>query len=384
MPYIILATLLVIAVVPDVYIACCFLRHAPLVWRLLYWLPLTAMVALLAVGLSWHPQQWMFRTLIVLLLCTALPKFLFFLFSVVGKGVALFLPAASTAGNGLGILAAVAVIVMAAYGFAVGWKRVTVREVEIAAKELPAAFDGYRMVQLSDLHVGTYSYSPKTLERIVRKVNALHADAVLFTGDLVNASADEVTPFQETLARLAAKDGVYSILGNHDYCTYGHFDSQQARAASLKKLILAERQMGWDLLLNEHRVIRRGSDSIALVGVENDGVPPFPALADLPRAMQGLPDSIYTVLMSHDPTHWRRKVLPDTKIQLTLSGHTHAMQLKFGRFSPSKWAYPEWGGLYREGERLLFVSTGSGSNVPFRFGAWPEIDVLTLRRSASK
>ncbi|MCD8292818.1 MAG: metallophosphoesterase [Prevotellaceae bacterium] len=381
MPYIILATLLVIAVAPDVYIACCFLRHAPLLWRLVYWLPLAAMTAILVTSIAWHPQQWMFRTLIALLLCTALPKFLFLLFSAVGKGVALVLPAASTAGNALGVIAAAAVIAMAVYGFAVGWKHVVVRQVEITAKDLPGAFDGYRMVQLSDLHVGTYSYSPATLRRIVGKTNALQADVLLFTGDLVNASADEADRFQETLSELSAKDGVYAILGNHDYCMYGHFDSQAARKESLQKLIQTERAMGWDLLLNEHRVIHRGNDSIAIVGVENDGTPPFPALADLPRAMQGLPDSIFTVLLSHDPTHWRRKVLPDTNIQLTLSGHTHAMQLKFGHFSPSKWAYPEWGGLYKEGERLLFVSTGSGSNVPFRFGAWPEIDVLTLRRT---
>ena len=141
-----------------------------------------------------------------------------------------------------------------------------------------------------------------------------------------------------------------------------------------------ERSAGMDLLLNENRIIRHGCDSIALIGVENDGRPPFPERGDLTKAQTGLPSGIFKVLMSHDPTHWRRKVLPDTDIDLTLSGHTHAMQFRIGNFSPSMFLYHEWGGLYSEGERRLFVSTGTGGNIAYRWGAWPEIDVLVLRR----
>ena len=137
--------------------------------------------------------------------------------------------------------------------------------------------------------------------------------------------------------------------------------------------------MGWDLLLNENRVIRRGDDSIAIVGVENDGTPPFPSYADMNKALENLQDETYKVLLSHDPTHWRREILPQSNIDLTLSGHTHAMQLRLAGFSPSMWAYPEWGGTYYDGERALHVNTGTGSNVAFRLGAWPEITVVTLQ-----
>ena len=145
--------------------------------------------------------------------------------------------------------------------------------------------------------------------------------------------------------------------------------------------------MNWDLLLNEHRIIRQGRDSIALVGVENDGKPPFPERGDLKKALAGIPgygqgnDSthMFKVLLSHDPTHWRRKVLPQTDIQLTLSGHTHGMQFMLFGWSPSKFFYPEWKYMYHEGERGLYVSLGiGGALIPFRFGAWPEINVITL------
>jgi len=139
-------------------------------------------------------------------------------------------------------------------------------------------------------------------------------------------------------------------------------------------------EMGWRLLLNDNQIVRRGNDSIAIVGVENDGKPPFPALGDLPRATRGT-EGMFKLLLSHDPSHWRRRVLPETDIQLMLSGHTHAMQFRLGNFSPSAWIYPEWGGLYTEGAQSLYVNTGLGSvMIPYRFGAWPEISVITLSR----
>lgn len=203
--------------------------------------------------------------------------------------------------------------------------------------------------------------------------------AVVFTGDLVNLDPEEVTPFMQTLAKLKAQDGVFAILGNHDYCFYRPHSDPHMPARLLARLVEKEDSMGWTLLRNEHRIIRRGRDSIALIGVENDGTPPFPALADLPRATAAISDGLYKVLLSHDPTHWRRSVLPETDIDLTLSGHTHAMQLRLCGFSPSQFMYREWCGLYSEGARYLHVSTGTGSNVPFRLGAWPEVDVIELK-----
>ena len=208
----------------------------------------------------------------------------------------------------------------------------------------------------------------------------MRPDLIVFTGDLVNSAPSELDPFGEVLSRLEAPDGVFSVLGNHDYCEYNRYETSDGAARNLALLKQRERQFGWRLLLNEHRLIRRDRACIALVGVENDSRPPFPSRGDLKRAMDGLPEGMFKVLLSHDPTHWRREVLPTTDIQLTLSGHTHAMQLKIGGFSPSAWSYPEWGGLYREGERILLVSLGVGGTVPFRLGAWPEINAITLER----
>ena len=138
--------------------------------------------------------------------------------------------------------------------------------------------------------------------------------------------------------------------------------------------------MGWRLLRDGNVVLRRGGDCMALIGVENTGRPPFPARGDLGKALEGVPAEAFKILLSHDPSHWRSEVLPATDIDLTLSGHTHAVQLRVGGFSPARWVYPEWGGLYREGDRALHVSVGAGGTVPFRLGAWPEITILTLRR----
>ena len=214
----------------------------------------------------------------------------------------------------------------------------------------------------------------------MKEVNDLHPDLIVFTGDLVNSSADELDNFMEILPQLRAKDGVYSILGNHDYCEYHHYDTPDGARSNLREVIRRERGFGWDVLLNEHRFIHRGTDSIAIIGVENEGKPPFPSFADLPKAMKGVSDDVYKILLSHDPSHWRREVLPETDIQLTLSGHTHAMQLMIGNFSPAQWAYREWGGAYQEDKHMLYVSLGIGGTVPFRFGAWPEINVITLKR----
>ena len=138
--------------------------------------------------------------------------------------------------------------------------------------------------------------------------------------------------------------------------------------------------MGWRMLMNENVMLQRGSDSIAIIGVENIGKPPFKSFGNLDKAMAGLPADCFKVLLSHDPTYWRRGVLNKTDISLTLSGHTHAGQVKIGRFSPAKWAYNEWGGKYTEGSSMLYVSLGIGGTMPFRFGAWPEINIITLEK----
>ena len=279
-----------------------------------------------------------------------------------------------------GLTLAVLCIIMVLYGSFIGRSRFEVKEVTYSSPRLPQAFDGYRIVQLSDLHIGSWIGNASAIERMVDIVNAQHPDLIVFTGDLVNHRAVELNGFQEILARMKAKDGVYSILGNHDYGPYFHWKSKQEQDENLIDLKQREATMGWKLLNNSHTFLIQGTDSIALIGVENEGEPPFSQHGDLTKAKAGT-EGMFQILLSHNPTHWRREVLPKSDVDLMLAGHTHAMQLQIGDYSPSVYVYPEWGGMYMEGTRGLYVNVGIGYvGLPFRFGAWPEITVLTLRR----
>lgn len=380
---VILFVIILFLVVPDVYIYSVFLRGVATDWGvLLYGLPGLVTIVCGLLGMSGFRRMEMMRVFFALMLCFSAPKFLFMLFALIGSGLGLVIPYAFEVGVALGLVFALLSFSLFVYGFVAGWKKLKVREVSIETSDLPLTFDGYRILQISDLHIGSFSGSgKKMIDRLVRLVNDQEADLIVFTGDLVNICASELEPFTHVLSQLNAKDGVFSILGNHDYGLYGKWESLRQQEENLDRLKALERSLGWDLLLNENRLIRRGDASIAIIGVENIGKPPFPKFGDLREAMKGLPDKIYKVLLSHDPSHWRREVLPETDIQLTLSGHTHGMQLRFGRFSISRWAYPEWGGLYKEGERSLYVSLGIGGSVLFRVGAWAEVNVITLRRS---
>ena len=282
----------------------------------------------------------------------------------------------------------VALIALAAmiYGLGFGYRRLVVTEYHFAHSRVPAAFTGYRIVQLSDLHLGTLADKVGVIERMVQQVNALKPDLVVVTGDVVNYHPEEVQPFVSVLKGMQAKDGVVSVMGNHDYLTYHRWPSAADSTAAIARLQQMERNMGWRLLLNAHHIVRRGNDSIAIVGVENEGRPPFPARADLKRAQRGLDDGCFRILLSHDPTHWRRAIVDSTTIPLTLSGHTHGMQFKVGRFSPAAWFYPEWGGAYVAANgQTLHVSLGMGAVLlPFRLGAWPEINLIVLENKQAK
>ncbi len=308
------------------------------------------------------------------------PTLFFALLSSAGRWLASVIAFMSTTGmtilSALGIMAVLA----GAYGFFAGWKRVVVKEREMAFASLPVSYDGYRIVQLSDLHIGTYRFDPRVVDRIVERVNALNPDLIVFTGDLVNRRPEELEPFIPALSRLSARDGVVSIMGNHDYCVYGSYSTQRDRVEAIHRLQSMQRDsLGWRLLLNENMTIGRDGEQIVVAGVENAGKG-FVDHADLRRAISNVDREGFTIMLSHDPCHWRSEILPDTEIQLTLSGHTHAMQFKVGPLSPSRLLYKEWNGIYRNGDRVLHVNPGTGSNVPFRLGAWPEINLLTLKR----
>lgn len=349
---------------------------------------LPLLLSLLAIATAFHESytaaadRWK-GILIPLLLLVIVPTVLFAVGLLLGRLPARRHPGVAKGIAGIGAAAGIAAFCALLYGFTLGYRHITVRPFAYHHPALPAAFDGYRIVQLSDLHLGTLAHHRQVVEHIVDSVNACHPDLVVFTGDLVNYHSSELDGFVDILRRLQAPDGVVSVMGNHDYAQYYHWASPADSIGDIRRLQQMERHMGWHLLLNDHHLVYRDDDSLAIVGVENDGRPPFPARGDLPRAQRGLAPDCFRILLSHDPTHWRRHVLPDTDIPLMLAGHTHGMQLKIGHFSPAAWFYPEWGGAYTEDGRTLYVSIGTGEvMIPFRLGAWPEITLITLHRAS--
>lgn len=220
----------------------------------------------------------------------------------------------------------------------------------------------------------------------MKEINAQHADLVVVTGDIVNRKTDEINPFIPTLRQIKAKDGVISILGNHDYGDYYKWSSAADKKANLDRLVSIQRDsLGWTLLLNEHIFLRQGGDSIAVIGVENWGEPPFPTYGDLGKAYPDVNDSRFKLLLTHNPKHWESIVSKQSNIDLTLSGHTHAMQMMLSvagiKLSPSVWKYQHWQGLSNEDGKMLYVNIGTGEvGIPMRIGATPEITVFTLKR----
>lgn len=268
-------------------------------------------------------------------------------------------------------------------GMARGRTNVKVFRETVAIAGLPASFDNLRIVHLSDLHLAGFYHHPQYLEEVTDRVNRLEPDLVLFTGDMVHNFSEEMDPFVEILQQIRAPLGKFAILGNHDYGHYYNWDDPAEEAANLDRVKAQIRESGFDLLLNEHRRISVNGQSVELVGVENWGKPPFPQKGDLERAMEGTGPELVKILLSHDPSHWDLKVRGKEEIALTLSGHTHGMQFGFelGRFrwSPSRWTYRHWAGLYRENGQYLYVNRGLGyTGFPGRVGIRPEITLLTL------
>ena len=268
------------------------------------------------------------------------------------------------------------------YGYFVGFSTLEVRQFEYASADLPEAFDGYRIVQFSDAHVGSYNGS--MLENAIETINAQGADAIVFTGDLENLHPDELESQMSVLSQLHAKDGVFSVLGNHDYPTYLDCD-EATKAECVRKTKMLERKMGWQLLLNEHQTIRRDSDSIVIAGRENWGtLKRMPRLGDVKKTMAGVSPSSFVLMLQHDPTAWRKKILPECHAQLTLSGHTHGGQFSIFGWSPASLTYDVWGGSAYEGDRAIYVSTGLGALIPFRLNMPGEIVVITLKSKKVK
>lgn len=285
----------------------------------------------------------------------------------------------SKAGAGLGV------VIFAAmwWGALINKRMIDVNEIEVEVPGLPQSLDGLTIAQISDLHVGTYRNDTTFYAKLVREVNALNPDIIVFTGDIVNRSSSELPPFTSTLAKLHAPKGVYSIMGNHDYGDYSDWPSPQDKADDIRNLQRMQKEMGWTMLNNATAWIKADSDSIALIGVENVGDPPFTTYGDLNAAYPQIGDENHKILLSHNPAHWLNDIADNdgSNIFLTLSGHTHAMQTKIFGWSPAVWRYPTWGGMYADSKgQRLYVNIGAGEvGFPARIGATPEISLFTLK-----
>lgn len=326
-----------------------------------------------------HAAMWIVFGYIV----TVLPRTIFALFRIVSRGRRPVIAA--------GALLSAAFVALCIWGATAGRRNIRVERIAICCEDLPQAFDGMRIVQFSDVHIGSLTSPRRSLQALVDTVNSLHGDLVVHSGDLVNIRCEELdAPTLELLGRITAREGVYSTLGNHDLGFYIKDTVSLPPAANVRRVIEAQESIGWHVLVDSSAILRRGGDSISITGLN------FPAAlrmnshnsvmagVDLDTAYAGLPDSIFNITVSHAPQMWC-EILAAGRGDLTLAGHVHSMQMKlrlFGReFSPAQIAYREWSGLYRHDGRYLYINDGIGYvGFPMRLGAYPEVTVIELRR----
>lgn len=272
------------------------------------------------------------------------------------------------------------------YGIIQGKYNYKVLKYQLSFKDLPDAFDGYTITQISDIHSGSFTNKEK-IKYGVDLINQQQPDVLLFTGDIVNNKADEMDDWIDVFAQLKAKEGKYAILGNHDYGDYMQWKTPEDKVNNFQAVKDIHKKIGFDLLLDEHRYLEKDGQKIALLGVENWGKG-FNQAGDLEKASQGIKKDDFKILMTHDPSHWEYKVKQnDFNYQLTLSGHTHGLQMGieipgFFKWSPSKYVYKQWAGLYEEFGRYINVNRGFGYHAfPGRVGIWPEITVIELKKA---
>lgn len=376
--------ILLVTLLPDIYMYRRYVkRRLGNVWaRIAWWLP-TLLITVSTIGVSltrdFAPHNLtLFNTYLFITALVVLPKLTFVLCSLAGRLARRMLKLRRNWGNYVGLVLVLGELYILFHGTMVGTDRLNIRQVTVEFDDLPKVFDGYRIAQFTDVHLG--SMKDELMLRAVTAIDDMRPDLIVFTGDIQNMGPDELPRFAQTLKRLKAKDGVMSVLGNHDYSRYVNLPPDEAlRNERMTRDF--ETSLGWQLLLNDNRIVRRGSDSIVIAGGENDGRPPFPAKADLKKAMRGIHAKSFVVMLQHDPSAWRRHILPLTNAQLTLSGHTHGGQISLFGLRPTELVGKEDDGLYVEGKRKLFVSTGLGGFVPFRFYMNPEVVEITLKKT---
>lgn len=389
-------TFLLLVILPFLFIDLRFFRRKKAWWkRVLWWIICAAMVGYtvyLAMERDFIPGNDRILILygyLFLLGLVIIPMWTFSICSLLGKACSWIVrkckkhPKAKphNYGNLMGTLSVPAVWFVLFWGTFVGFNKLEVNHQTYVSEKVPEAFDGYRIVLFSDAHVGSYQkHNSWLLQRAVDSINAQKPDIILFVGDLQNIQPTELYPHIDVLEKLKAKDGVYSVLGNHDYAEYIGAD-EAMKVANCRETVSLERQMGWNVLLNEHGTIEHGKDHMILAGMENDGDGKrFPQKGDVDKTLENVTSDDFILMMEHAPSAWRRKIITDGRAQLTLSGHTHKMQFSIFGWCPLSLTGKEYNGWYKEGDQQLFVTAGLGGLIPFRFGATGEIVVLTLRR----
>ena len=282
-----------------------------------------------------------------------------------------------------GLLALFIPPLVMAYGAWIGRERPQLKEVELRLENLPESFDGYRLVQISDIHARSYANRQKSLLRVVEIINSQNPDLIAFTGDIITLDASELGPIKEILKELKAKDGIVAVVGNHDYGIYSDPSHKRPSGKILSDVIKEEKTMGWNVLMDENIKISRNQDSIAVVGVQNTSPSRyFPSKGNLNKASEGT-EGVFRILLTHDPMHWEAEIL-GKDYPLTFSGHTHAMQFSLLGWCPSRYIFKQYRGLYSEGQQHLYVNIGLGETIlPFRIGTPPEITLITLRSGSA-
>lgn len=283
-------------------------------------------------------------------------------------------------------LLAVSIFITIIFGIFFTRNQVVLKEENLYFDDLPIQLDGFRLVQISDLHLGTFNHHTGVMAQVASIINSANADLVLFTGDIVNNFSDEFLGYESFLSGFSAKYGKFAILGNHDYGDYYYWPDAMAKKSNLDQVKSSIEKCGFQLLLNQSATITVKDTSIILIGVENWGHRPFPQYADLGKAMMNVKAKSFKILMSHDPAHWKAAVVRQTNIPLTLSGHTHGGQLGFKiagiEFSPICFIQKFWGGLYKSDNQYLYVNKGIGTiGFSGRIEMNPEVSLLILHKA---
>ncbi len=362
------------------------------IWQNMYWgidiLLFLGVFTLIFLWRTGYNVQQIATSLITAFLIVFIPKLLAVPFLFVEDLMRIFrsFPARSIFLSEIVLFLAGAMLLVIFFGLTKGRYFYKVREEVLSFPDLPVAFDGFKITQLSDIHSGSLS-DIKRVRKGIELANAQNSDLVLFTGDLVNNKASEMEPWVSDFNRLDAPSGKFSVLGNHDYGDYVQWESVESKALNLNRLKEIHHEMGFKLLLNESIAIEKQGERISLIGVENWGKGGFHQYGDLAKATLGLDKDSFKILMSHDPSHWDLVTLDyDQHVHLTLAGHTHGMQFGielFGlKWSPIQYFYKQWAGLYQKKGKYLYVNRGFGFHgLKGRIGVWPEITVITLRKS---